>query len=128
LDEKVLEILSQMQTQMSGMQYQMSQMIERIGGLDSRMDGLESRMGSLESRMDNMETQMGRMEGDISSIKGTVNRMEAHQNDDLIATLERIDKRVEQISDWKEETDNVVDLLAQRTTRLQAKMKLNSSS
>ncbi|MFB5759993.1 hypothetical protein [Paenibacillus medicaginis] len=75
-----------------------------------------------------METKMGRMEVDISSIKETVNRIETHQHDNLIATLERIDKRVEQISEWKEETDNVVDLLAQRTTRLQAKMKLNPSS
>ncbi|MFB5269855.1 hypothetical protein ACE41H_24170 [Paenibacillus enshidis] len=114
MDEKILEILSQIQTQMSGMQNQMSQMIER-------MDGMESRMERIESRMDNME-------GDISSIKETVNRIEANQHEDLIATLQRIDKRVEEIWEWKEETDNVVDMLVLRTTRLQAKMKLSSSS
>ncbi|MDP4099378.1 hypothetical protein OIN60_21920 [Paenibacillus sp. P96] len=127
MDEKVLEILSQMQAQMSGLQNQMSQMIGRMDSIESRMGNMESKMERMESRMDNMESKMERMEDDISSIKGTVSRIEAHQHDDLVATLERIDKRVEQISEWKEETDNVVDLLAQRTTRLQAKMKLNSS-
>jgi prefoldin subunit 5 len=121
LDEKVLEILGQMQAQMGEMQNQMSHVVER-------MDRIETKIGSIDSRMDTMETIIGRMESDISSIKETANRIETHQHDDLVATLERIDKRVEQISEWKEETDNVVDLLAQRTTRLQAKMKINSSS
>ncbi|MFB5267115.1 hypothetical protein ACE41H_10015 [Paenibacillus enshidis] len=80
----------------------------------------------IQEQVSQTQEQMNRMEGDISGIKETVNRIEAHQHDGLVATLERIDQRVEVIFKWKEDTDKVVDILAARTTRLQA--TLNTSS
>lgn len=80
----------------------------------------------IQEQVSQLQEQMNRMEGDISGIKETVNRIVAHQHDDLVATLERIDQRVEVIFKWKEDTDKVVDILAARTTRLQA--TLNTSS
>lgn len=118
MEEKIIEILTVIQEQVSQTQEQVSRTQEQVSQL-------QEQMSQTQEQVSHMQEQMNRMEGDISTIKETVDRIEAHQHDDLVATLERIDQRVKVIARWKEDTDKVVDILAARTTRLQA--TLNTS-
>lgn len=69
-----------------------------------------------------IQEQMKEMRQDITSIKASVETIELQQNADVISILERIDNKTEILKQRQDEADNVIDVLAARTIRLEAKM------
>lgn len=61
-EEKILEVLTQMQGQIAQMQGQITQVQGDISGLDGRMERLETGQAAMEGRME-------RIKGDLTSVK-----------------------------------------------------------
>lgn len=71
--------------------------------------------------LNEMKSQMNLMQQDIAEIKSSITRIETQQHEDIIAVLGRIDTKVEVLKARQDEADNVIDVLAARTIRLEAK-------
>ena len=62
-EEKILEILTKMQTQQEQMQTQMGQMQTQMGQMLTRQDRMEEQLGQVQTQMGQMLTRQDRMEG-----------------------------------------------------------------
>ena len=60
-EEKILEILSIMQTQMGQMQTQMGQMQTQMGQMQTQMDRMEARQDRIEARQDQAQDDLQRV-------------------------------------------------------------------
>ncbi|MCR8844580.1 hypothetical protein NQ117_12890 [Paenibacillus sp. SC116] len=81
---------------------------------------IKSEVKSLHSTVEGIKT-------DIAGIKESVNRIEHQQQEDVLTILKVIDSKVTEINERQNETDQVIDVLSARTTRLQAKTEHLSS-
>gem|GEM_PF-2581083 len=107
MEKKIFELLGKMQEQMNAMQGQ--------------MNGIQGQMTEMQGQMNGLQGQVNVMQSDISSIKSSVERIETHQNEDVIAILQTVNNKVDAIVQRQDEADNVIDVLAARTIRLEAK-------
>ena len=57
-EEKILEILAQVQTDLSGLKQGQAEMNGRMDKLDGRIDKLDGRMDKLDSRLSSVETDV----------------------------------------------------------------------
>ena len=57
-EEKILNVLEQMQGEISGIKGEISGINSRLDGMDGRVDGINSRLDGIDSRLDRMEREM----------------------------------------------------------------------
>lgn len=86
-------------------------------------------LSHMQEQMNRMELDISGLKTDVSDLKSTVKRIEAsvirieeQQNEDIIAMLHSIDNKTEVLKQRQDETDSVIDVLAARTIRLEAKI------
>lgn len=111
MEQKILDILSQMQQDMRDMKEDIS--------------SLKTDVAVLKTDVSDLKTDVSDLKTDVSSIKETVERLEVQQAEDVVALLHEINSKTEAIRKHQEETDEVIDVLAARTIRLEAKVKLH---
>ncbi|MDF2648844.1 MAG: hypothetical protein K0Q73_4649 [Paenibacillus sp.] len=113
MESKILELLGNMQEQSNQMQQQTTQ-------IQTQMTHMQGEMTHMKQQMSHMQGQMTHIQSDIVVIKESINRIEVSQEENVISLLHTVDRKVEAIQKRQGETDNVVDLLAAKTTRLEA--------
>lgn len=84
------------------------------------MEKIEQMLSQLTKQFMDFQNQLSDLQKDVSEIKQAVNRIEESQNDDVIAMLRTLESKISSVEKWREQTDKVVDLLAVRTTRIEA--------
>lgn len=97
-EEKILEVLSKMQTQMGQMQTQMDQMESKMGQMLSRQDKMESQMGTMQVQMKQILARQDQMETQVDQMRKQLDRAETRQ-DRAEVRLDRIDARQEKQKD-----------------------------
>ena len=115
-EEKILEILSKMQTQMGQMQTQMGQMQtqqeqmqKQMGQMQTQQEQMQKQLDRVESRVDRIEARQDQAQDDIQRIRlylelDVEKRFEAiNEGIDMIQAKlipgERIEKRIEKTED-----------------------------
>jgi chromosome segregation ATPase len=106
---------------------------DRMMGLEDRMMGLEDRMTGLEDRMMGLEDRMTGLEAKQEELKEIVVSLRSGQ-EYLIAKVDSMDLRLAAVEGQLKadqvqlkEHDQLIDVLAIRTTKLEASVKANAS-
>lgn len=82
-EEKILEILGQMQGQMNRME-------ARLDRIEVRLDRLEARMDSLESRVDSLEAKQEQTQATIADMQTTLTRVAVTQENVVLPQLKTL--------------------------------------
>ena len=75
-EEKILEILTKMQTQQEQMQTQMGQMQTQMGQMLTRQDRMEEQLGQVQIQQEQVLTRLSRMETRQDRLEGRQDRTE----------------------------------------------------
>ena len=73
-EQRILDILEQMQARMDGM--------------EAKMDGMEAKMDGMEAKMDGMQTDITGMKADIKAIDQRTTRLEINQENVIIPHIQ----------------------------------------
>ena len=98
-EEKILGILSTMQTQIGQMQTQMGQMQSQMGQMQSQMDQMLTRQDRMEVRQDRMETRLDRIEARQDQAQDDIQRIRLYLELDVEKRLEAINEGIDVIQE-----------------------------
>ncbi|THF77768.1 hypothetical protein [Cohnella fermenti] len=94
----------------------LDKMDSRLENLELRMDKVESRLENVELRLDKVDLRLDSFEDRFDSVQNSLNRIEAAQNEDIIALIKHTDKK---LTDFQHETSVNFKTLARRMTAME---------
>ena len=111
-EEKILEMLGQMQSQMTQMNTRLDKMDTRLDKMDTRFDKVDARLDQMDVRFDKMDARLDQMDTRMSSIeteaRGTRVLMEEQGRtlklvaEGVNANSERLDRMADNLDDVHE--------------------------
>ena len=109
-----------METRFDGLEERFTGMEIRFDGLEERFNGMEIRFDGLEECFTGMETRFDGLEIKVDEIQGSLNRIEEGQPKDILAILDRIEKKMDGKFHVK---DAEINILNQRVFRLETQVE-----
>lgn len=98
-EEKILEMLTKMQTQLGQVQAQQEQMLARQDRMESQMDQMLTRQDRMEVRQDRMETRLDRIEARQDQAQDDIQRIRLYLELDVEKRLEAINEGIDVIQE-----------------------------
>ena len=108
-EEKILEILTQMQQDISGLKVGQARLEADVSGLKADVSGLKADVSSL-------KTGQTKLEADVSGIKVRLDVEVQKQFDQLVDGQDQLHRKVTHVESLAEETKDTVDVIRAAVT------------
>ena len=117
-EEKILEILTQMQQDISGLKVGQARLEADVSGLKADVSGLKADVSSLktgqarlEADVSSLKTGQTKLEADVSGIKVRLDVEVQKQFDQLVDGQDQLHRKVTHVESLAEETKDTVDVI-----------------
>ena len=122
-EEKILEILTQMQQDISGLKVGQARLEADVSGLKADVSGLKADVSSLktgqarlEADVSSLKTGQTKLEADVSGIKVRLDVEVQKQFDQLVDGQDQLHRKVTHVESLAEETKDTVDVIRAAVT------------